>query len=214
MTSSGHVDTFARDALPPKALWPEMRYDRIPELAYPERLNCATELLDRMAERNGDRPVFHFPGGMWTYRHLLEQSNQIAHVLVDDLGLVCVVDGLRGRLEDLDGLHHRYRLADASRQRATVGQLHSDVRDVIMQAEVEHRQDVGVLEAGYLDGFAAEALISLAVGGVEHLERHVALQRQLAGAVDRAHGALTDLVDNLEAAQLLAAGEVHESMAP
>lgn len=83
------VDTFARDALPPKKLWPEMRYDRIPDLAYPSRLNCATELLDRMVETgHADRPVFHFPEGRWTYGQLLEFSNQIAHVLADDLDLV------------------------------------------------------------------------------------------------------------------------------
>ena len=88
MTRSGHVDTFARDALPPRELWPEMRYDRVPELAYPERLNCAVELLDRMAEQHGDRTVFVFPEGRWTYTQLLEHANQLAHVLVDDLGLV------------------------------------------------------------------------------------------------------------------------------
>jgi 2-aminobenzoate-CoA ligase len=86
---SGHIDTFARDALPPKALWPEMRYDRIPELAYPSRLNCAAELLDRRVEAgHGDRTVFQFPDGTWTYAQLLGFSNQLAHVLVDDLGLV------------------------------------------------------------------------------------------------------------------------------
>ena len=88
MTRSGHVDMFARDALPPPELWPEMRYDRIPELAYPERLNCAVELLDRMAEKHGDRTVFVFPEGQWTYAQLLEHANRLAHVLVDDLGLV------------------------------------------------------------------------------------------------------------------------------
>jgi 2-aminobenzoate-CoA ligase len=86
---SGHVDTFARDALPPHNLWPEMRYDRIPELAYPPRLNCAVELLDRMvAQGYGDRTVFHYPEGRSTYAQLLEVSNQMAHVLVDDFGLV------------------------------------------------------------------------------------------------------------------------------
>jgi 2-aminobenzoate-CoA ligase len=86
--TTAHIDTFARDALPPKELWPEMRYDRIPELAYPRRLNCAAELLDRMVEEgHGDRTVFHFPDGKWTYDQLLAFSNQLAHVLVDDLGL-------------------------------------------------------------------------------------------------------------------------------
>ena len=86
---SGHVDTFCRDSLPPRELWPEMRYDRIPELAYSPRLNCATELLDRMVDAgHGDRTVFVSREGRWTYGQLLERANQIAHVLVQDLGLV------------------------------------------------------------------------------------------------------------------------------
>src|SRR6476469_4050075 len=86
---TGHVDTFCLDRLPPPELWPVRDWTGIPELAYPERLNCAAELLDRIVEAgDGDRLVFRFPGGTWTYRHLLETSNRIAHVLVDELGLV------------------------------------------------------------------------------------------------------------------------------
>ena len=86
---TGHVDTFCTDHLPPPELWPVRDWTGIPELAYPERLNCAAELLDRMVESGaGDRLVFRFPGGTWTYRHLFETSNRIAHVLVDELGLV------------------------------------------------------------------------------------------------------------------------------
>jgi 2-aminobenzoate-CoA ligase len=87
---SAHVDTFCRDALPPRELWPEMRYDTVPDLlAYPPRLNAAVELLDKMVEAGcGDRTVFHFHGGRWTYRQLLETANRIAHVLVEDLGVV------------------------------------------------------------------------------------------------------------------------------
>ena len=89
MTYSAHVDDFCRRALPPRKMWPEMRYDRIPELAYPPRLNCAVELLDRMVARgHGDDVVFHFPGGRWTYADLLERANRIARVLVEDLALV------------------------------------------------------------------------------------------------------------------------------
>src|SRR5687768_2293021 len=85
---TGHVDTFARDALPPRELWPEMRFDRIPELAYPPRLNSAAELLDKAIERGwGGRLAFRWPGGQWTYAELLEQSNRLANALVDDLGL-------------------------------------------------------------------------------------------------------------------------------
>jgi 2-aminobenzoate-CoA ligase len=66
-----------------------MDYSSLPELGYPSQLNCATELLDRQVESgNGDRTVFLFPGGRWTYRDLLEMSNRIANVLVTDLGVV------------------------------------------------------------------------------------------------------------------------------
>jgi 2-aminobenzoate-CoA ligase len=86
---TGHVDDFTRRALPPRELWPEMRYDRIPDLRYPEQLNSAAELLDRMVEQgSADRTVFRFPGGSWSYEALLERANRIAHVLVDDLGVV------------------------------------------------------------------------------------------------------------------------------
>ena len=85
---TAHVDSFARDNLPPRELWPEFSFD-LPELRYPERLNCATELLDRMVERGcGDKPVFYTPNQRWTYRELLERSNRIARVLRDDFGLV------------------------------------------------------------------------------------------------------------------------------
>lgn len=86
---SSHVDTFARDNLPPRRLWPVMDFESIPGLAYPARLNAAVELLDRAVdEGHGDRTVIHFPGGHWTYRDLLEQSNRIAHVLVQELSIV------------------------------------------------------------------------------------------------------------------------------
>jgi 2-aminobenzoate-CoA ligase len=85
---SAHKDTFTRDHLPPRELWPDFDFSGLPELAYPEHMNCATELLDKQAEKYGDRPVFHFNDEVWTYRDLLEKANRIAHVLVDDLGLV------------------------------------------------------------------------------------------------------------------------------
>lgn len=86
--SSAHTDSFARNHLPPQSEWPEMRWDTLPELAaYPKRLNCARELLDKQAEKYGARPVIHYNDEVWTYRQLLETANRIAHVLVDDLGV-------------------------------------------------------------------------------------------------------------------------------
>ncbi len=86
---SGHVDTFCADNAPPRELWPERDWTGVPELSYPGRLNCAAELLQRTVESGrGDRIVFRYPGGEWTYSHLHETSNRIANVLVNELGLV------------------------------------------------------------------------------------------------------------------------------
>ncbi|WP_443050341.1 AMP-binding protein [Streptomyces sp. NBC_00286] len=84
-TTSAHVDTFARDHLPPPGQWPELRFD-LPGLHYPERLNCAAELLDHAAP---DRTVFRTPSGdSWTYGDLRTRVDRIAHVLTSELGVV------------------------------------------------------------------------------------------------------------------------------
>jgi 2-aminobenzoate-CoA ligase len=85
MHLSAHVDTFARDHLPPPHEWPELRFD-LPELRYPERLNCAAELLDHA---DPARPVFRTPGGpAWTYGELRARVDRIAHLLTGPLGVV------------------------------------------------------------------------------------------------------------------------------
>jgi 2-aminobenzoate-CoA ligase len=87
-STSAHVDTFARDHLPPREEWPELRFD-LPELRFAPRLNCAAELLDRrVAQGRGDRPCLLGESVRWTYADLEAQANRIAHVLVDDMGLV------------------------------------------------------------------------------------------------------------------------------
>lgn len=89
LTPSAHQDTFARDHLPPGEQWPRLLLD-LPELAaYPDRLNCGAELLDRTVERFGaERPAFRDDeGGLWTYGQLRDRVDRIAHVLTDDLGV-------------------------------------------------------------------------------------------------------------------------------
>ena len=52
---SGHVDDFTRRNLPPFDQWPELVLDR-PEFRYPEYLNAAVELTDRLVEKGlGDQ---------------------------------------------------------------------------------------------------------------------------------------------------------------
>ena len=85
---SAHLDTFARDRLPPPQALPEFVFD-LPELQFPARLNCATELLDRPVQQGqGQRACLHGEGVRWNYAELLTQVNRIAQVLVEDLGLV------------------------------------------------------------------------------------------------------------------------------
>jgi 2-aminobenzoate-CoA ligase len=89
LSPSGYQDTFARDHLSPAEQWPTLEFTT-PLLDYPERLNAASELIDATVATHGpDRPALRTPDGtVWTYGELLTRANQIAHVLVDDLGLV------------------------------------------------------------------------------------------------------------------------------
>jgi 2-aminobenzoate-CoA ligase len=83
------VDTFARDHLPPPELWPAMDYGALPELAYPERLNCVVELLDRhLEEGRGGRTAILADGLRWSYAELAERVERISRVLHDELGVV------------------------------------------------------------------------------------------------------------------------------
>ena len=88
MFRSGHVDTFCRDNLPPAEQWPDLRLAEA-GLAYPERLNVVSELLDaHILAGKGQRPALIGADVCWSYGELAERVNRIANVLVRDLGLV------------------------------------------------------------------------------------------------------------------------------
>ena len=88
MNFSAHIDTFARDNLPPADQQPQYLFE-LPSLQFPGRLNCATELLDNhVAAGRGDRLCIQAPGVRWTYAELQDKANRIANVLVRELGLV------------------------------------------------------------------------------------------------------------------------------
>ncbi|HEY9566891.1 MAG TPA: AMP-binding protein [Thalassobaculum sp.] len=85
---TAHLDTFARDNLPPPDQWPDFLF-ALEDVRYPDRLNCATELLDRhVAEGHGDRPLFVTPDRRISYADFQWTVNRMARVLVEDLGLV------------------------------------------------------------------------------------------------------------------------------
>ncbi|RMH47919.1 MAG: 2-aminobenzoate-CoA ligase [Alphaproteobacteria bacterium] len=82
---SAHVDTFTRDNLPPPEEWPVFHLEGF---SYPERLNAAVELTDRMVERGfGDRVALIGNGRRRTYKELADWTNRIARALVEDLGV-------------------------------------------------------------------------------------------------------------------------------
>src|SRR6266571_6594232 len=91
LTPSAHADTFCRDHLPPAGQWPDLEFT-LPELVYPDRLNCAGVLLgETIAEHGADRPCLlpqDADAQVWSYGDLARAAGQIARVLTDDLGVV------------------------------------------------------------------------------------------------------------------------------
>jgi 2-aminobenzoate-CoA ligase len=89
LSPSAHCDTFARDHLPPAEQWPALEFTT-EALQYPDRLNAATEIIDvPVATFGAGRPALRTPDGdVWTYGDLQRRANQIAQVLVEDLGLI------------------------------------------------------------------------------------------------------------------------------
>ncbi len=82
---TAHIDTFARDNLPPFDQWPRLLLDRF---NYPEELNVAVELTDRMVERGfGDHVALIGNGRRRTYKELSDWTNRLARALVEDYGI-------------------------------------------------------------------------------------------------------------------------------
>ena len=84
---TAHVDTFTRDRLPPPDQWPDLLLDR-PEFQYPDYLNVAVELTDRMVEKGfGDNVALIGNGRRRTYKELADWTNRLAHALAEDFGV-------------------------------------------------------------------------------------------------------------------------------
>ena len=88
MFPSAHSDTFTADHLPALADQPDFIFN-LPELQFGEQINCAASILDaRIAAGDGARRcMVADDGAVWTYLDLQARANQIAHVLVTDMGL-------------------------------------------------------------------------------------------------------------------------------
>ncbi|KAB2845965.1 MAG: AMP-binding protein, partial [Hyphomicrobiaceae bacterium] len=84
---SAHLDTFCRDRLPPFDQWPDILLDQ-PQFRYPDHLNAAVELTDRLVEKGlGDNTALIGNGRRRTYKELADWSNRLAHALIEDYGV-------------------------------------------------------------------------------------------------------------------------------
>jgi 2-aminobenzoate-CoA ligase len=82
---SAHVDDFTRRLLPPLEQWPDLLLEGF---AYPERMNAAVELTDRMVEKGfADRIALIGNGRRRTYKELSDWTNRLARALVEDYGI-------------------------------------------------------------------------------------------------------------------------------
>ena len=82
---TAHTDTFARDNLPPADQWPDFLLDGFD---YPEHLNAAVELTDRMVEKGfGDHTALIGNGRRRTYKELADWTSRLAHALVESYGV-------------------------------------------------------------------------------------------------------------------------------
>ncbi len=85
-------DSFARDHLPRRALWPRFLFDR-PEYRHPDRVNSADDLIAGALARGWGkrialRTIVDGREIRCTYEQLAAQVNRIARVLVEDLDLI------------------------------------------------------------------------------------------------------------------------------
>ncbi|NHN25757.1 AMP-binding protein [Flavobacterium jejuense] len=83
-----YEDNFAHLNLPSPDLQPNYLCN-LPQFQQPEMLNCVERLLDNHIQNgNGAAICIRTFEETWTYQDLYEKANQIAHVLVEDLGLI------------------------------------------------------------------------------------------------------------------------------
>src|SRR6186713_3058807 len=83
-----YEDNFAHDNLPSPDLQPDYKFLDLQQFQRPEMLNCVERLLDQhIREGRGNNACLRTFDYTWTYQDLYEKANQIAHVLIEDLGL-------------------------------------------------------------------------------------------------------------------------------
>jgi 2-aminobenzoate-CoA ligase len=186
LSRSAHVDSLCREHLPPPDQWPQLRFD-LPEVTYPERLNCAVELLDETVRRFGpDRPCLRSPAETWTYGDLLQRVDRLAQVLTEDFGLV------PGNRVLLRGPNNPWLVA-AWLAVLKAGGVVLTTMPLLRPREISElvaitEPDLAVCDHRHLDDLAAAApgLTTLSYGGAGDLEARCAAKTGRFTAVDTA----------------------------
>ena len=82
------ADSFARENLPPEALWPVFEFP-LATLSVPDPFNCGEWLLDgALQDLSPEKRAIFFGDTVWTYGRLAAETNRLCHVLTEDLGIV------------------------------------------------------------------------------------------------------------------------------
>ncbi|HRN75936.1 AMP-binding protein [Ottowia sp.] len=84
---SAQTDRFVHDRLPPRAQWPELRYD-LPELRIAPQVNLVQQLFDQVRARGWiDRPLFRTAARTLSYAEAEREVDRMARMLTHELKL-------------------------------------------------------------------------------------------------------------------------------
>src|SRR5438309_1293542 len=145
----------------------------------------------------------------------LEQDVRWLDVTLDHSLAVRVVERVGDGPQDADAVVELNRSAHARGQRPAIDVLADDVGDTVLLAVVEDRKDVGMLQAGDRHRLAVEPRLETRLLDQElgqNLERDLALERGLIGAVDGRHPTFTQLPEDLVWPDLCPWLELHHQM--
>ena len=145
-----------------------------------------------------------------THRSYGKQHIGRLEIAMDDAGAVRRGDGVRQLLDQAGGRFRRQRGAvEVVRQRAAVAVFQHQIRTAVVDAVLEHLDDVRMLQAGNGLGLVPEAL-SLVAGRrflrADHLQGDKAVERRLPRLVHHAHAAAAQLGQDLVFADLAGQG--------
>jgi hypothetical protein len=131
-------------------------------------------------------------------------------VAVDDAGLVRGVEPFAGGDEDLEDRAQRsFGRRQPLAQGLALDVLHRQEHLAVVDPDVEHRDDVGMRQPRQRLGLAlhAGAPDRARLRGADDLDRDLAIELGIEGAIDHAHAAGADLIDDQVTTDLGAGGD-------